>query len=66
MNTTELVNDISGMENINELYENSPLKKWIKQIPIDKTILLDQYNRKECFIHIADIVLDTELCTNGK
>lgn len=57
---------ISGLENSNDLYENSLIKKWIKIIPIDKTILFDEYNRKEYFIPIADIVLDNEVFTNGK
>lgn len=58
--------DISGLENSNDLYENSLIKKWIKIIPIDKSILFDEYNRKEYFIPIADIVLDNEVFTNGK
>ena len=59
-------NDISGLVNIDKLYNNSPIKKWIKQISIDKTISFDEYNRKDNFIPIADIVLDTELVTSGK
>lgn len=57
--------DISGLANINELYESSPIKKWIKLIPRDKTIPFDTYNRKDHFIQIADIVLDNELFTSG-
>jgi hypothetical protein len=59
------INDISGLANINELYESSPIKKWIKTISTEKTILLDEYNRKEHFIPIADIVLDSEVSTSG-
>jgi hypothetical protein len=59
-------NDISGLENINKLYESSVIKKWIKLIPIDKTIPFEEYNRKDHFIPIADIVLDNELFTSGK
>ena len=59
-------NDISGVANINELYESSLVKKWIKLIPTDKTIVFDEYNRKEHFIPIADIVLDSEAFTSGK
>ena len=66
MTETNYTNDISGVENINEFYESSLLKKWIKLIPTDKTILLDEYNRKEHFIPIADIVLDSEEFTSGK
>lgn len=59
-------NDISGLANIHELYENSPIKKWIKLISKDKTIPFMEYNRKDHFIPIADIVLDNELFTSGK
>ena len=63
---TETINtDISGLANINELYESSSTKKWIKLIPRDKTISFDTYNRKDHFIQIADIVLDNELFTSG-
>jgi hypothetical protein len=60
------VTDISGLANIDELYMSSVTKKWIKLISIDKTILFDEYNRKDCFIPIADIVLDNEIVTSGK
>jgi hypothetical protein len=63
---TNYDNDISGLANINELYEISLIKKWIKLIPNEKTILFDEYNRKEHFIPIADIVLDSELFISGK
>ena len=58
--------DISGLENIEELYESSLIKKWIKLIPVEKTIALDEYNRRDHFIPIADIVLDTDVFTSGK
>ena len=58
--------DISGIMNINEIYNNSLIKKWIKLIPINKTILFEDYNRKEYFIPIANINLDTELYTTQK
>jgi len=61
-----IISDISGMENINEIYDASLIKKWIKLIPIKKTILFEEYNRKEYFIPIADIVLDNELFTTEK
>jgi hypothetical protein len=57
--------DISGKD-IDELHNNSPCKKWIKQIPIEKTIALDEYNRREHFIPVADIILDNETITTGK
>jgi hypothetical protein len=59
-------NDISGLPNIIELYTSSPIKKWIKLISTDKTVPIDEYNRKGNFIPIADIVLDSELFTSGK
>lgn len=66
MTGTTYNNDISGLANINELYESSLIKKWIKLIPIDKTIPFEEYNRKDHFIPVADIVLDSELLTFGK
>ena len=66
MNKTNFDNDISGLANITELFESSVIKKWIKLIPVDNTIPFDKYNRKDYFIPIADIVLDSELFTSGK
>ena len=48
-----------------ELYEISPVKKWIKQIPFNKTVSIEKYNNKEHFKLIAEIVLDIEE-KNGK
>ena len=61
-----IIADISGIENINEMCNASLIKKWIKLIPIKKTILFEEYNRKEYFTPIADIVLDSELFTTEK
>ena len=58
--------DISGKVNSNELYDTSLLKKWIKQIPIGKTIQFEEYNRKEYFTPIAEIILDNEVITAEK
>ena len=58
--------DISGLENIRELYESSPVKKWIKLIPEEKTADFDSYNRKEYFKHVADITLDEEMREDSK
>lgn len=58
--------DISGLTNINDIYESSLFKNWIKLIPINKTIPFDKYNRKDHFIQIADVVLDNEVFTSGK
>lgn len=60
------MSDVSGLENINELYENSLIKKWIKLIPKEKTIEFDKYTRKDNFIQIADVVLDDEVFSSGK
>ena len=59
------VTDISGKD-VQEAYEEMPTKKWIKPIPYDKTIRFEDYHRKEHFIPVADIVLDTEMATKGK
>ena len=60
------MSDISGLDNINDIYNSSLFKKWIKLIPIDKTIPFDKYNRKDNFIPIADIILDNDIFTSGK
>ena len=57
MNKTIYNTDISGLANINDFYESSLIKNWIKLISTDKTIPFQEYNRKEHFILIADIVL---------
>jgi hypothetical protein len=59
-------NDISGLANINELYESSPIKKWIKLIPKDKIINFESFSQKTYFVPIADVVLDTEINDSGK
>lgn len=56
--------DISGKDT--QAYDASPTQKWIKLIPFDKTIAFEEYNRKEHFIPVAEIVLDTELSKKGK
>lgn len=60
------MSDISGLANINDIYDSSLFKKWIKLIPINKTIPFDKYNRKDYFIPIADVVRDNEVFTSGK
>lgn len=66
MSEKDNIDDISGLDNINEIYDKSSVKKWIKLISKDKTVIFDEYNRKENFIPIADIVIDSELFTEGK
>jgi len=58
--------DITEQENVEELIESSPYKKWIKLIPTSKTVLLEEYNRKEHFVLVADIVLDKDIFSSGK
>ena len=66
LTATPILRDISGLVNITELYNSSLIKKWIKLISLEKTIPFETYNRKGHFIPVADIVLDSELATNGK
>jgi hypothetical protein len=66
MSETNNVNDISGLANINELYDSSPIKKWIKLIPTDKIINFESFPQKTYFVPIADVVLDTEINDSGK
>jgi hypothetical protein len=61
-----LHNDISGLVNIDEHYEKSSIKKWVKLISIDKTIPFYEYNRREYFSPIADVVLDRDVFASGK
>ncbi len=64
--TDLIIDDISGLENVYELYEKSSTKKWIKLISIDNTISFHEYNRKDYFIPIANIILDNDLSSKGK
>ena len=57
--------DISGIENIHERIEESPTKRWIKSIPMDKSIPFQDYNRNGYFSLVAEIVLDNILSTSG-
>ena len=66
MSETHYANDISGSLSIGEMYESSATKKWIKLIPLNKTASFNEYNRKDHFILVADIVLDEEVFTFGK
>lgn len=51
-------NDISGKSYVQEMYEGCVTKKWIKQIPLDKTVPWDEYTRRDYFKHVANIVYD--------
>lgn len=52
--------------NFDEMYNNSPYKKWIKDIPLNKCISVDSYNRIDNFTLVADIRLDNEVFASGK
>ena len=60
--------DVSGLTtaDVQSTVEREATKKWIKLIPYEKTILFSDYNRKDHFIPIADIVLDNDIVTSGK
>lgn len=64
--TTENEEIPENTEKIMHQYNLAPTKKWIKLIPLEKTIPFEIYNRKDYFIHVADIVLDDEIYTNGQ
>ena len=56
--------DISNTD-INKLHETNPLKKWIKCINTDSTILINEYTRNDLFSRVASITLDTEVYASG-
>lgn len=58
---TVIYNDISGREDIAELRTQSPLSMWLKSITLDKTVALADYNNRDLFRKVADIVLDAEV-----
>ena len=60
-----LKNDISG-QNIEEMYEKCLWKKWIKRVYIEETVPFAEYNRRNEFMKVADIVLDNEMNLSGK
>jgi hypothetical protein len=57
--------DISEINDIQDIYKISPIKNWIKLIPLNKTILFDIYNRKKYFKPLLDIKLDNDMGTNN-
>ena len=63
---TDSIVDISGIETIQHIHDKSLFKKWTKLIPKNKTIILSEYGRKDYFIPIADVILDTEVFMSGK
>jgi hypothetical protein len=58
--------DISGIPNIEELREQSPIKKWVKLIPREKTIPVGEFKQHVHFIHLADVVKDDKVFTSGE
>ncbi len=56
----ELKMDISGKDPFPH-YQVSAIKPWIKLIPQEKTILFEEYNRKDYFVPIANIVADGDM-----
>lgn len=52
-------------KDINQFYDDSLYKKWVKLIEDHKIINFEEYNRKNYFIPVADIVLDNEVFTTG-
>lgn len=49
-----------------EEHTKDPLKKWIKELPLKETIHINDYNNKELFKLVANVVLDNEEYTVGK
>jgi hypothetical protein len=58
--------DISLLPNIRDLYEQCSYKKWVKLIPLNKTVAFETYARKEYFTHVADILIDDEKYTSSQ
>ena len=52
--------DISGKDYVQEMYEASPVKKWIKGIPLEKTAPLAEYPQASHFKRVASIELDAK------
>ena len=49
-----------------DLYDNSLHKKWIKKIPDNNNLHIDDYEHRDNFILVADIVLDNEVKETGE
>lgn len=59
--TSTIVNsDISGKTTIQTEFNASPVKRWIKLIPTNKTIPYDVYTLKHDFEIVANVVLDND------
>ena len=68
MNTSQehVITDVSGKDNVIEAHDASAIKKMIKLIPLDKTIVYETFPQKSYFSHIADITLDVDIGDKGK
>ena len=58
--------DITNRTDIAQLIEESPHKKWIKQITIEGTAPFEEYEEKHLFTEFCNIVLDNDIATKGK
>jgi len=61
-----LSTDIFGLDYIPDMYEAHTYKRFLKIIPLEKTISLEDYNKKDDFTLVANIVLDEEIHSSGK
>ena len=61
-----LNDDISGCVDVTDKFEKSSTKKWIKLIKQNESISFAEYNHKDYFIKIADVLVDDEVHVNGK
>ena len=57
---------IKRQANITELYDQSEHKKWIKLISMKSVVPFDDYQQKNSFKHVANVVLDNDMHTTGK
>jgi hypothetical protein len=57
--------DISGKV-VETIHESYITRKWVKLVSTSDTVGFEEYNRKEHFMKVAEIVLDEELFTSGK
>ena len=53
-------------ERLVKLRERSYIKKWIKLIPHDKTIPIEDFEKGKEFVHLANIVKDDEVFASGE
>lgn len=58
INTLDITNKSFAI--IKEAFDKSLYNKWIKLISLEKTFLYSNYNRKNHFIHVANVVADDD------